>query len=92
MGHRSAERAFLDRSLNIHVDPLTVTGQFGEVVDHLLGHDDGGTPLPEGFGGESVDGVDVVEGHRSHSVLFSISSDHRSQRSDGRGTTCLMTS
>ena len=67
VGDRAAERRLLLGALDVHVDPLVITGQVGELVDHLLGDLDRWSPLPELAGRECVDPVDVVEldGHLS---------------------------
>ena len=52
--------------LDVDVYPLAVAGQLGEGVDRLLGHLDRRTEVPEFFGRERLEGVEVIEPGRLH--------------------------
>ena len=66
MGDRAAEGALGLAPLDVHMDPLVIAGDVGECVDHVLADFELGSELAELFGGESVDGVDVVERDGGH--------------------------
>ena len=66
MGDRTAEGALARGPLDVDVNPLAVAGQLGEGVDHLLGHLNPRTEVPECVGRERLEGVEVIEPGRLH--------------------------
>ncbi|CAB4926376.1 unannotated protein [freshwater metagenome] len=66
VGHGTTEWAFLQRTLDIDVDPLTIASELREVIDHLLRHLDRFAPLAELFAGKRINRIDVVEPDLGH--------------------------
>ena len=59
--------AFLQGTLDIDVNPLTIASELREIVDHLLRHLDRFAPLAKLFAGKRINRFDVVEPHLGHS-------------------------
>ncbi|CAB4650110.1 unannotated protein [freshwater metagenome] len=66
MSDWATKRAFLQRTLYIDVNPLAITSEIREIVDHLLRHLDRFAPLAKFFAGKRINRIDVVEPNLGH--------------------------
>ena len=66
VGDRPSEGTLAARPLDIDVDPVVVSREFGERVDHRLLHFKGVAPGAELLADLAAEGVDVVEADRPH--------------------------
>jgi hypothetical protein len=64
----SAEGTLPLRALHVHVDPLAIAGQLGELPDHLLRHLELRAPRAEIVADLLAQCLDVVESNFPHGV------------------------
>ena len=70
MGNGTTERTLTAGTLHIDVDPLAISGQLGEGIDHFLRDECLSPPWPPLFGDGRAQSLDVVEANLVHKTFL----------------------